>query len=68
MSRARWQRCGDPSRSWYEIVVDADGAAAIRFHPCGVTSYHREDIRQRYCALCHSFVEKRYGERTVGPA
>jgi hypothetical protein len=63
----RWLACADPSRSCYEIVVER-GFVTIRFLPCGVMSYHPEDIKQRYCALCHSWVEKRDGERIMGTA
>lgn len=34
--------------------------AYIQFHPCGMRSYHPEDIRHRYCARCGRFIERRY--------
>lgn len=30
---------------------------SITCHTCGRTSYHREDIRQKYCGCCHKFHE-----------
>ena len=30
---------------------------SITFHPCGTKSFHPEDVRHRYCARCHRFIE-----------
>ena len=30
---------------------------SITFHPCGVTSFNRNDIEQRYCVVCHRFMD-----------
>lgn len=38
----------------YAFVV-VDGFHGIRCLRCGKTSYHGEDIRQRYCGHCHHF-------------
>lgn len=39
----------------YQLLEDGK---AIRFLPCGVTSHHPEDARQRYCARCgHTVAE-----------
>jgi hypothetical protein len=31
---------------------------AIRFSPCGVTSWNPTDVAEAYCGLCHSFVAR----------
>lgn len=38
----------------YTIQED-DGAPSITCHTCGMTSYHRLDVRERYCAECDVF-------------
>jgi len=38
----------------YEIV---EGGAAIKCLTCNLTSYHPEDVTQRYCGKCHVFHE-----------
>lgn len=47
--------CANPSLSTYAVIK---AGRAIQFSPCGVVSYHVEDVRYRYCALCHAFIEK----------
>lgn len=29
----------------------------IQFWPCGVKSYHPDDIRERFCGRCHQFIK-----------
>jgi len=54
----RWERCGDPKRSRYQITHTGDGRGpCIKFFPCGVTSYNLNDIANRYCALCHEWIK-----------
>ena len=38
----------------YEIIETADGKA-IKCLTCGLTSYHPEDVRRKYCGHCHKF-------------
>jgi Zn finger protein HypA/HybF involved in hydrogenase expression len=35
-------------------TISADGRS-ITCHHCGMTSYNRNDIAQRYCGHCHLF-------------
>jgi hypothetical protein len=49
-------RCTDTrTERTYEVIEER---RAIRFEPCGVVSHNPNDIRERYCAVCHVFVEK----------
>ena len=42
----------------YQILLNGDGVAhAIKCHTCGLTSYHPEDVRHRYCGKCNVFHE-----------
>lgn len=34
----------------------AQDGLSITFQPCGTTSYHPDDIKNRYCPLCHRFI------------
>ena len=34
----------------------AQGGGSITFFPCDVTSTNRNDVKNRYCALCHRFI------------
>ncbi len=43
--------CSDSPK--YQLI----SARAIRFLPCGVVSYHLEDVRNHYCARCHRFID-----------
>ena len=38
----------------YEIVEEGQ---AIKCLTCGMTSWHPEDVRHRYCGNCHVFHE-----------
>jgi hypothetical protein len=38
----------------YTIVEDGQ---AIKCHTCGLTSYHPEDVRHRFCGKCNVFHE-----------
>lgn len=44
------------SQNSYELVEDR-GVAGIRCTTCNHTSYHPEDVRNRYCGYCHSYHE-----------
>jgi hypothetical protein len=47
--------CAGPP-AFYKLVGDpTTGAPGILCLVCGRTSYHRQDIEQRYCALCKRF-------------
>lgn len=35
----------------------AEDGSSITFRPCGITSCHPEDVRQRYCAACNRFMD-----------
>lgn len=39
----------------YEIF---EGERAIKCLACGLTSYHPEDVRRRYCGKCYLFHER----------
>ncbi|MDB4278246.1 hypothetical protein N9917_01450 [Deltaproteobacteria bacterium] len=40
----------------YQIILNDDGVGhAIKCLVCDMTSYHPEDMRQRYCGKCHQF-------------
>lgn len=39
-----------------DFLVAPDGRS-ITFLPCGVTSHNANDVRERYCARCHRFME-----------
>ncbi|GEM_PF-2710004 len=54
--RKKWRRCEEDTEKTASVDNDKDGARFIKFTPCGVTSYHREDIRHRYCAYCNVYV------------
>ena len=54
MMAPRWVKCAVDQPRTFEILEDGK---AIRFQPCGVTSYHPEDVSHRYCAYCHRFIE-----------
>jgi ribosomal protein L37E len=40
-------------------IVRKDGQLGIQCEACGMTSYHPEDITQRFCGNCHRFLEER---------
>lgn len=37
------------------IIAENDNA--IMFLPCGFLSFNPNDARERYCAMCHRFME-----------
>jgi hypothetical protein len=49
-----------PLAGRFSLVRRGDGVG-IRCHTCGLTSYHPEDVRSRYCGHCHVFHEERAG-------
>lgn len=49
----KFKTCSDPSQSSYEVAGDGK---SITFRPCGITSWHPEDVRSRFCGLCRSFI------------
>ena len=38
----------------YTILYDGQ---AMRCHFCGKVTYHPEDVKQKYCAYCHLFLD-----------
>jgi len=49
----------------FEIAEDGK---SIKCLACGLTSYHPEDVRNRYCGKCHVFHEDRFkGVTTTKP-
>lgn len=44
--------CSNPSASSYKVGEDGK---SITMQPCGVTSWHPKDVKNRYCALCGHF-------------
>ena len=41
---------------FYQLVTDPNtGTPGILCRICGRTSYHQQDIEQRYCGHCHRF-------------
>lgn len=55
----RWTRCTEPSKSAWEIVTTPGTLRlSIKFYPCGVNSPNPDDVRYRYCAYCHEFIER----------
>ena len=38
-------------------VVEIDGRPSFTCPHCGRTSYHPQDLAQRYCGACHRFVD-----------
>ena len=48
--------------SGYILVVDRDQApVAIQCLLCGRTSYHPQDVHERYCGACHRFHDDHRG-------
>jgi hypothetical protein len=37
-------------------TVAADGQS-ILFRPCGVRSFNANDVKEKYCARCHRFMD-----------
>jgi CRISPR/Cas system-associated protein Cas10 (large subunit of type III CRISPR-Cas system) len=33
------------------------GGRSITFYPCWFTSHHPEDVAQKYCAVCHRWMD-----------
>lgn len=54
-----WTLCINPDRSTWRLIFWGPGGAyrGIRFEPCGVQSFHPDDVRNRYCAFCHRFID-----------
>lgn len=44
----------DPFEITYTIAEDS---SSITFQPCGVTTRHPMDVRQKYCPVCHRFMD-----------
>lgn len=42
----------------YRIEEDPGERPCIRFFPCGLVSYHSQDVQYRFCARCHTFFDK----------
>lgn len=43
----------------YEIM---NNGAAIKCSMCGLTSYHPDDVKHRYCGNCHLFHDDHYNK------
>lgn len=46
--------CSKPFEITYTVAEDG---SSITFRPCGVTSNHPMDVRQKYCPRCHRFMD-----------
>ena len=44
------------SHSWV-IDINENDEQYFLHYPCGLKSYHPEDIKNKYCAACHTFPE-----------
>ncbi len=53
--KPRWEKCAKPMESTFQII---DDGRAIRFAPCGVTSYSQGDVQHRFCAFCDQFIPR----------
>lgn len=55
----KWDKCTidmvDDIR--HEVINDEDGES-IKFHPCGVQSWHPMDVENKFCAFCGRYVPK----------
>ena len=42
----------------YSLVVDpSNNTLGIRHEDCGKTSWHRQDVTNRYCGACHVWLD-----------
>lgn len=57
-----FRACPNPELSSFEVVEEGH---AIRFHPCGITSWHPKDVEHRFCALCHRTIGKETAQGVV---
>lgn len=46
-----------PARRYFEFTIGPDNAS-ITCNTCGMTSYHPQDVQNRYCGKCHKFHER----------
>lgn len=46
-------RCKNKGAPSYLVAPDG---RSITFRPCGVKSWHKEDVRRVYCAMCGRFI------------
>ena len=42
-----------------------DNSLSIMFLPCGVVSFDRREVNERYCAKCNRFITKSFGPRQI---
>lgn len=43
----------------YELGVVREGRF-IKFYPCEIISFNKNDVKEHYCARCHRFIEEEY--------
>lgn len=55
--------CAQHERSTH---IASDDGKTIMFLPCGTISFNANDVRKRYCALCHRFINSTFNIN--GPA
>jgi hypothetical protein len=48
--------CGKFQRPTYEVAEDGQ---SITFMPCGIKSYHRPGVQERYCYYCNRQIKKK---------
>jgi hypothetical protein len=47
--------CAKFQRSTFEVAEDRQ---SITFKPCGIRSYHRPDVQERFCYFCNRSIKK----------
>ena len=62
-----WKLCIPPVASTWRLIFWGPNGAykGIRFEPCGVQSFHPDDVRERYCAFCHRWIEREESPHAV---
>jgi hypothetical protein len=48
--------CVKFQRSTFEVAADGQ---SITFLPCGIGSYHRPDVQERFCYYCNRLIKKK---------
>lgn len=59
MTKVQEILCPKALKPTYEVGV-IEGDRFIRFHPCGVVSFNKNDVKEHYCGKCHRFIEEEY--------
>jgi hypothetical protein len=47
--------CKKFQSSTFEVAEDGQ---SITFRPCGIRSYHRPDVQERFCYYCNRSIKK----------